>query len=244
MTGELTMLPGANGGTSRRIAGPVLGTVFTLGLFLGLAWLKHNAPEVPPMAEFMDLPAVAAPIDAPPPLPDLSAPETAGPAAEVAGFEAGDTSSPVKVSVAPPDISQLLPIHTTAPSLKVMLNRDLPANLKPRMDVSTELQRIYQQSEVDQRPKVLSESNPFIPPVVRRGASRLRVLLLFVIDTNGTVESVRILESSGNVPFDDIVADCIKSKWIFTPAIRHSKRVKCMIQRAIIVNWKLSPFEN
>jgi TonB family protein len=243
MTGELSMLPGANGGPRRLIAGPLLGTAFTLVLFVGLAWLKHNAPEALPSAEFMDLPAVAAPIDAPPPLPDLAPPETAAPAAEVAGFDAGDTSSPVKVSLALPDISKLLPIHTTAPSLKV-LNRVLPADLRPRMDLATEVQRIYQQSEVDQRPKVLSESNPFIPPVVRRGASQLRVTLLFVIDTNGTVESVRILESSGNAPFDEIVADCIKAKWVFTPAIRHSKRVKCMVQRAIIVNWKLSPFES
>jgi TonB family protein len=96
---------------------------------------------------------------------------------------------------------------------------------------------------VDQRPKILSESNPFIPPVVRRGASTLRVTLLFVIGTTGTVESIRVLESSGNAPFDDIVAECIKYKWVFSPAIRNGKRVKCMVQRAIIVNWKLSPFE-
>ena len=236
------MLPGANGGLRRILAGPLLGAGFTLFLFLGLAWLKHNSPEPPAQADFFDLPAVAAPIDAPPPLPDLAPSESATPSAEVAGFEAGDTSSPVKVTVSPPEISQLLPIHTTAPSLKI-LNRVLPANLKPRMDVSSELQRIYQQSEVDQRPKILSESNPFIPPVVRRGASTLRVTLLFVIDTNGMVESIRIVESSGNAPFDDIVADCVKSKWVFSPAIRHSKRVKCMVQRAIIVNWKLSPFE-
>ncbi len=242
MTGELSMLPVSNGGLRRFVAGPLLGVGFTLVLFLGLAWLKHTGPELPPTADFIDLPSVAAPIDAPPPLPDLAPPETAAPAAEVAGFDAGDTSSPVKVSVSPPEISQLLPIRTTAPSLKI-LNRILPADLKPRMDVTTELQRIYQQSEVDQRPKILSESNPFIPPVVRRGASTLRVTLLFVIDINGTVESIRIVESSGNAPFDDIVADCIKSKWVFTPAIRHSKRVKCMVQRAIIVNWKLSPFE-
>jgi len=242
MTGELTLHPGATGGPLRFVAGPLLGMGFTLGLFLGLAWLKHTGPELPAPVEFVDLPAVAMPMDTPPPLPDLAAPETTAPATEVAGFEAGDTSSPVKVSVAPPEISQLLPIHTTAPTIK-MLNRVLPADLKPRMDVTSELQRIYQQSEVDQRPKILSESNPYIPPVVRRGASTLRVTLLFVIDTTGSVASVRIIESSGNPPFDEIVADCIKSKWIFTPAIRHGKRVKCMVQRAIIVNWKLSPFE-
>jgi TonB family protein len=243
MTGEISLHPGGTADGPRHfIAGPLLGAGFTLLLFLGLAWLKSTGPDIP-QAELIDLPSVAMPMEVPPPLPDLAPPEAAAQATEVPGFESGDTSSPVKISVAPPEISQLLPIHTAAPSLKLM-NRILPANLKPRMDVTSELQRIYQQSEVDQRPKILSESNPFIPPVVRRGASTLRVTLLFVIDTTGSVESVRVLESSGNAPFDEIVADCIKSKWIFTPAIRHSKRVKCMVQRAIVVNWKLSPFEN
>ena len=241
MTGEFSLNPGETDGRGHFIAGPLLGAGFTLLLFLGLAWLKSNGPDIP-QAELIDLPSVAMPMEVPPPLPELAPPDTAAPVTEIAAFESGDTSSPVKVTVAPPEISALLPIHTAAPSLKV-INRILPANLKPRMDVSTELQRIYQQSEVDQRPKILSESNPFIPPVVRRGASTLRVTLLFVIDATGTVESVRIVESSGNAPFDEIVADCVKFKWVFSPAIRRSKRVKCMVQRAIIVNWKLSPFE-
>jgi TonB family protein len=242
MTGEYSLHPGESGGLRDLVAGPLLGAGFTLVLFLGLAWLKSSGPEIP-QADLIDLPSVAMPMEVPPPVPELAPPDAVAPVTEIAAFESGDTSSPVKVTVAPPDISELLPIHTAAPSLKV-LNRMLPVNLKPRMDVSSELQRIYQQSEVDQRPKILSESNPFIPPVVRRNATTLRVTLLFVVDTSGTVESVRIIESSGNAPFDDIVADCVKSKWIFSPAMRHSKRVKCMVQRAIIVNWRLSPFEN
>ena len=223
------------------VLGPLLGAGFTLLLFLGLAWLKSTGPEIP-QADFIDLPTVAAPIDAPPPLPDLAPPEAAAPATDMTGFETGEITSPVKITVAPPEISRLLPIHTTAPSLVVM-NRILPANLKPRMEVAPEFQRIYQQSEVDQRPHVVSEASPFIPPVVRRGARTLKVTLLFVVDTTGAVGNVRILESSGNAPFDEIVVDCIREKWLFSPAIRKGKRVKCLVQRAIIVKWLSSPFE-
>jgi TonB family protein len=241
MTGELSMQLAETGSRRHHLAGLLLGAGFTLLLFLGLAQIKSTAPEAPPV-DLLDLPSVALPMEVPPPLPELAPPESAAPVTEMAAFESGDTSSPVKITVAPPEISALLPVHASAPSLKV-INRVLPADLKPRMDVAPDFQRIYQQSEVDQRPKVISESNPFIPPVVRRNATRLRVVLLFVIDTTGSVASVRIVESSGNAPFDQIVADCIKDKWMFSPAIKKGKRVKCMVQRAIIVNWKLSPFE-
>ena len=242
MNGTLSISREAPGGgvLRRGATGALLGAGFTLLLFLGLARWKTTGPDIN-LPEFTDLATVTAPVDPPPPPPELAPPETAAPVAEISGFEVGDTNSPVKITVAPPEIMRLLPIHAAPPSLQLMF-RTLPVDLKPKLGVAPEFQRIYQQSEVDQRPQVIAESSPFIPPVVRRGASRLSVVLLFVVDTTGAVANVRIIESSGNAPFDQIIADCVKDKWLFSPAIKQGKRVKCMVQRAIIVKWTTSPF--
>ena len=245
MTGEFSMpIEGPATGALRRAAvSLLLGAGFTAMLFLGLAHLEHAAPgEEPPL--FSDLQSIAPPLEAPPPPPTLSpAASDAAPAPLVGslGVDTGDVGAPVTVKVSPREVSQLLPVHAVPPSMKALTQAQFP-ELRPKMDLAPEFQRIYQLTDVDERPRVLVEAKPYIPPVVRNGARVQQVTLLFVVDTTGAVASVRIVVSSGNKHFDEIVADCVKREWMFSPAVKRGKKVKCMIQRAIIVKWVSSPF--
>ncbi len=228
----------------RGALGVLLGVGFTVMLFLGLAHIEHPG-AAPPEPVYSDLQAAAMPMEPPPPPPP-----TAGPAAPDApaipivgglGVQTGDVGAPVKVAVSPREVSELLPARAITPSMKA-LTQARYSELRPRMDLAAEVQRIYQVGDVDERPQVLIEAKPFIPPVVRNGAKELQVTLLFVVDTTGAVGSVRILRASSNKNFDEIVADCVKQQWMFSPAVKRGRKVKCMVQRAVIVRWATSPF--
>jgi len=65
----------------------------------------------------------------------------------------------------------------------------------------------------------------------------LKVTLLLVIDADGAVTSIRVLKPSGNAQFDSIVLDCVRDEWVFTPAIRKGRKVKCMVQQLIWYKW-------
>ncbi|HTH47392.1 MAG TPA: TonB family protein [Candidatus Limnocylindria bacterium] len=237
---------GATGLLQRGLAGLLLGLAFTSALFFGLAHLEHAAPPAPE-PEYSDLQSAALPIDLPPPPPP-----TVGPSAPEApvvpilgglGVDTGDVGAPVKITVSPREVSQLLPAHVIQPSMKALTQTNY-TDLKPRLNLSSEFQHVYQLAEVDERPQILVEPKPFVPPVVRMGAKELSVTLLFVVDTTGAVASVRIARASGNKNFDDIVADCVKRQWLFSPAIKRGKKVKCLVQRAIIIRWVSNPFES
>ncbi|HVT73734.1 MAG TPA: TonB family protein [Lacunisphaera sp.] len=248
MTSEYPMHlePTAAGLLQRGLVGLLLGLAFTSALFFGLAHLERTTPAAPE-PEYSDLQSAALPLDLPPPPPPTvgpSAPEApVTPVLGGLGVDTGDIGAPVKITVSPREVSQLLPAHVIQPSMKALTQVNY-TDLKPRLDISSEFQHIYQLAEVDERPQILVEAKPFIPPVVRMGAKELSVTLLFVVDTTGAVASVRIARASGNKNFDEIVADCVKRQWLFSPAIKRGKKVKCLVQRAVIVRWASNPFES
>jgi hypothetical protein len=53
-----------------------------------------------------------------------------------------------------------------------------------------------------------------------------------------------VVESSGNAKFDEIFARTVRDQWLFSPAIRRGKKVKCLAQQWFRVNFTSgSPFE-
>lgn len=234
----------AAGALRRGALNLLLGAGFTAVLFLGLAHIEHAAPGEPAPV-FSDLQTAALPMEPPPPPPPTPGPAAPDSPAEAIsgglGVSVGDVGAPVKVTVSPRELSELLPARAVPLSLPAMTQARF-SELRPKMDLAPEFQRIFQVTDVDERPQVLVEAKPYIPPVVRNGAKELPVTLLFVVDTTGAVASVRILRSSGNIYFDAIVADCVKQQWLFSPAVKRGRKVKCMVQRAVIVRWASSPF--
>jgi TonB family protein len=229
------------GGFKRNALSLVLGVGVTLALFLGIAHYERGAPANPPV-EVDDLRVAVMPVSPPPvPVPPV---ETQPQAAPLAGFEYSPTDSPVSIAVSPPDLDRLLPEDLSkAPPVTAQFNLRL-ADLRPKMDLLNDAQHIYQKGEVDRPPNVLSRTNPQVSSRVRDNADVLRVTLLVVIDTEGEAGNVRMTKSSGNPEFDAIMAEYIRS-WVFSPAIKGGRKVRCMIEQRITIQWKSgSPFQS
>jgi TonB family protein len=224
-------------GPNRReeLLGWIAGLGFTLFLFLALAHIENVGPAKP-AAEIAELRAVSFPLEAPPPPPHT--PEPAAPPENMpafAGLDVGASDSPVRIAVMPPDLEALLP-STREPPRALIQPGYLHSELKPRLNTPFEERRVYQVSEVDQLPEALVRVAPAVPENLFGDTRTLRVMLLVVIDTDGSVASVRLGQSSGQPVFDDAAMEKVRTVWEFTPAIRRGKKVKCLAQQALRVN--------
>ncbi len=222
-----------------------LGLGFTFALFWALAHFEDVRPSHP-VAEIMDLRAVSVPLEPPPPPPrNLEPPpQPAENMVALAGLDVEATDSPVHIAVVPPDLEGLVPATRVLPGAIVKFGY-LDTDLKPRVDVAVDVQRVYQVSEVDRAPQAIVR---VAPPGAGRffaGARSLRVVLMFVIDMDGRAVSARVVESSGKPEFDQLVARTVQDEWEFSPAIRRGKKVKCLAQQAIrvTVDGGGSPFD-
>ena len=221
----------------------IAGLGFTLALFWGLAHFE-NVPPAPPAVQFMDMTAVAVPLDPPPPpRTEVTPPKPAEDMVALAGLDVGRTDSSVHIAVVPPDLEALVPTTRVPPGAIVKLGY-LDTNLKPRVDVGVDIHHVYQVSEVDRAPQPIVRVAPPGAAQFFNGARSLRVNLLFVIDVDGRAVSARVIESSGNPRFDQLVAKTVEDQWEFSPAIRRGKKVRCLAQQAIrVVIGGGSPFE-
>ncbi len=229
MTGDAINLQTGIGaaGTGETLRCVLLGAVFTLGLFLGIAQVQNFAPPAPP-PEFDDLRAVAIPLEPPPP-PRVVPPDAGPPVTTVTGFSATATDSPVKITVTPPELADLLPPPPAAPAAVIQVGQ-LFTSFKPRMELAGDNQHIFQTSEVDQRPAVLYTVMPEVSRRMMKNEASAHVTVLLVIDGNGAVISAKLAQASGNPELDAVMLANIK-EWIFSPATRKGVRVRCLIQQ-------------
>ena len=232
---------GALSAAREEAVGLLLGTGFTLALFLGMARFE-NFSAAEPVAVIEDMRMAALPLEPPPPTPRIEEPVPVA-ALPFAGLEVGATDSPVAIAVVPPDLEALVPAMTNPPGARIQFDV-LQTELKPRMELEADNRHIYQDTEVDQKPRAVVRTVPPIPPDVRGDAPTLRVGLVLLIGQNGKPESVRVMESSGNPRFDALVANTMRDEWLFSPAIRRGRKVRVMAQQAFRINFTngASPF--
>jgi len=219
------------------------GLAFTGGLFLTIAHFeRHDDRE--PREEIPELRAVAMPLEPPPPRVEEKLRTEVPTELPFAGLDVEANSSPVKIAVVPPDLEAFVP-HSDVPPAAAIQVATLYTAFKPQMDLEADFSRVFQSTEVDQRPTVLSRPNPFIPSYVRNKAEVLRVLLLITVNVDGAVQNVRILNSSGNPKFDAIIVEGVRAEWMFTPAVKKGHKVRCLLQQSVAVTWRNdgSPFD-
>ena len=223
--------------------GVVLGLGFTFLLFFAIARFEDTSSVSPP-AEIEDLRAMSIPLDAPPARP-VEQVQASAPPMPLSGIEIAATDSPVKITVMEPDLMALMPDVQVAPSATIQ-QENLYSSLKPQIDSGLgDFDRVFQQYEVDEKPTVLARPNPHVPKFVRGKAKMLRMSMLIVVDTRGGVDSVRVLDSSGNPEFDAILVRDVRESWMFKPASKKGRRVKCLLQQTVRVTWEAgSPFGN
>lgn len=225
------------------LLGAALGLGFTFLLFFAIARFEDTS-LVSRSAEIEDLRAMSIPLDAPPARPVEHQPASAPPM-PLSGIEIAAADSPVKITVMEPDLMALMPDVQIAPSATIQ-QEHLYSSLKPQIDSGLgDFDRVFQQHEVDEKPSVLARPNPRVPKFVRGKAKMLRISMLVVVDAKGGVDSVRVLDSSGNPEFDAILIKDVSELWVFKPASKKGRRVKCLLQQTVRVTWEAgSPFGN
>lgn len=216
----------------------VLGTTATIGLFFAIAHFKGGNHEAPAAIEEMKVLSLP-----PEPPPKIFVPSTPVEVAlPFAGLEVAASDSPVKIAVLPPDLDAMVPKSRIPPSAVIQTTQLFP-DLKPKMNISVDFQRIFQPSEVDQRTAVLSRPDPRWPHGTSKDVHTLKLTFLLIVNVNGSAEGIRLLTSSGNPEFDQEVEAQIRDAWVFSPALKNGKRVRCMVQQTVVVSSNgSSPF--
>ena len=233
---------GGRGSAGQNILGLILGVAFTLGLFLSIAHYEKAAPESPP-PELDDLRVAVVPVQ-PPPLPSVTPTESAPDTTPMVDFEYAPSDSVVKIAASPPSAASVLPEELSrAPSANASFDFR-PADFKPRMAFSSDSQHVYQRNEVDRAPEVLERPNtPPVPQRIRNNAAALQVTLFVVVNASGAVGDIRLKQTSGSPGFDSLMIDFIR-QWVFSPAIKGGKKVRCLIEQGITIKWSGgSPFQ-
>jgi TonB family protein len=206
--------------------------VFTFALFFALAHVE-DIGGAGSMTDIEDMPVVTIPLEPPP--PKVAEPAQPAPALmPIVGIEAESSDSPVSINVVPQDLTVLIPNAQTPPKATISLG--VPTEMRPDADVNGDVHRVYQEFDVDQRPLAVVRVAPDVPNEMFGGASVLHVRLLVLIDTDGRAVSVHVSKSSGNPAFDDLVSQTVREKWLFSPAIRRGKKVRCLALQALRFN--------
>jgi TonB family protein len=211
-----------------------LGAGLTFLLFVAIAKFE-SVKSQQSKPEIEDVHMASAIFVPPPPKPEerTTEPEAAVP---LAGIDVGVSESPVKVAVVPPDLQKIMPVEELPPKATIQFGQVM-TELKPKIGAGPDFQHIYQTSEVDVPPKALVQTIARVPHRVRGDAEELRVDLFIVVDQDGTISSIRIVRPSGNSEFDEIVLDCVRDEWQFSPAIRKGKKVRCLIRQPVWYKW-------
>ena len=212
------------------------GAAVTLGLFLGLAHFQRN-PRPAPAAPPEDLRAIFVPLEPPPPPPPLSASsEPSAPAPLALGLEASPAESAVHLAVTP--LTFDLPSTPVNTAIEINVARVYP-EFKPGAEMSINEQSVYQEADVDQPPLAVKRSLQFIPHALRVNLTQIHVVLIMLLEKDGRVSSVRVVQSCGTAALDEIAARSVKEDWAFTPAIKRGKPVRCFVQQPIL--FKMIP---
>lgn len=88
-------------------------------------------------------------------------------------------------------------------------------------------------SEVDTPPKVLRRIPPAYPFSAKRRRITGKVVVRFLVDVEGKVDNVKVLEAAPKGVFEDSVLSAI-NKWRFSPGVLEGKPV---------ATWVTAPFE-
>jgi serine/threonine-protein kinase len=165
--------------------------------------------------------AVPAPLSPPAPVP-ATAPAAGAPAAgrgAAAGAARGQAASQSKAGARP------LPSQpvTATPSADASQTPTAPA--APGATASPA--RVYQVTEVDAKPEVLTQ----VPPIYTDDAAKQNVrdvvILQVLVDASGRPQTIKLLRGSQKAPLLNGAAAAAVRQWTFSPARRDGQPVAC-----------------
>jgi TonB family protein len=214
------------------LAGIAAATLFTGAIFLAVSQTQKATKEPEP-APPEDLRAVV--VSPPPPPPESQtaaavAMENAPPSIDLT-TDAIESTQPEAVRVAAAPLAEIA-------EPQVQFKFELaPGAFRPKGGPDgkgKEIARIYEKAEVDQPCVPLHRVSPRIHPDMLRGTKTRRVLLLFIVGTDGAPRDLHVLQSVSR-EVDALVIEAV-SDWTFRPAKRDRKIVSQWVQLPVVLN--------
>jgi protein TonB len=220
-------------GWGARAVCSLMGVACAAAIFGTLAFTRDPG-EAAPEAEVFVARQVVLPIDAPPP-PSEPAPLELASIASPIRLEIAASSSPVRIQV--PE----MPLFSTNPAppaarQTVAARFDLAKSaVRPVVETGDlETRRVFDRGEVDQQPIVLQRVQPRITYGDALVVDTPRTTMLLIVNTDGSVGEVRIVQSARDEYFDRMMLEAIRG-WRFSPAMRKGRKVRCWVQQAISI---------
>jgi protein TonB len=220
-----------------------MGGLACAGLILIVLAFLRAPLKSGPATEINTAHLVTLPFDEPPPPPREQAPPDPGP---IVG--------PIRLEIAPEAVSA---VHIQVPDL-LALDAEIPpparAVVAARFDLAKSIarpldvddlsaRRIFSRNEVDQAPIVVYRVTPKLSAKRVSKMTTPRVVLLLVVNTDGSVGEVRLMQGSGEEDFDQTIIDAIR-EWQFSPAILKGRKVRCWVEQRVTVKVsEANPFE-
>ena len=90
---------------------------------------------------------------------------------------------------------------------------------------------IFDISELDQPPEPRRQISPVFPPEAKRMSLSGRVVVEFIVTTEGRVIDAKVVSSSDSI-FNNYALDAVR-KWVFTPGEKGGKKVNTRVQISI-----------
>jgi protein TonB len=168
-------------------------------LFFLLPLMAQKGPTLPDMTEPVTVNLVRVPEQEPPPpeeeppVPEMETPQ------EIPEFFTPDLFRP-----------EVQPLEMDPIPFRIELNPKLMSG------PPVALKRFYEAAELDQPPRPLAKMPPLYPYKAKRLEIEGFVKVKFLVDEQGTVSSVSVLDSSPEGVFEDSVLQTLPS-WKFSP---------------------------
>ena len=135
-----------------------------------------------------------------------------------------------------PDIKSLrqdIKAITLPPLVSIKTDRNCPwGHLKNRRSSMNHIKQCFDVDEVDVIPRAISTVQPFYPYRAKRLSTGGYVTISFLVDINGEVSKLIIVESNPHGIFDQSVRDTV-TKWKFTPGRKDGKPVRTWLRKTI-----------
>jgi TonB family protein len=209
---------------SRRVLSLAIGLAASWLIFYGLSRVQYRATsDSPPPIE--DLRSIEVPMEPPPP-PIRPREEPTVTTSNLIALAPERSESGVKLPDVPIMRETVPPVHGVP---KIDFS---PKIFKPaEIDSDFETRHIFEARQVDHPCVALLKSRPEVSRLMLRAAKRLRVVILCIVNRDGSVEGIRIGESSGSRDLDTATAEALKA-WRFSPALRRGKPVRQWVQQS------------
>lgn len=219
---------------SFRSASDVSRQIVSIGLGLAVSWLiffalshvqYRPATDAPVMID--DLRTIELPMDPPPP-PVVPREQPTVTTSNLIILAPSRSESVVKLPTVP-----ILP-ETTPPIAGIPRIDFAPKVFKPT-DINSEFEtrHVFEGREVDQRCVALVKTRPEVSKMMLRAAKRLRVVFICIVNRDGSIEGIRLTESSGSRDLDNAAAEALKD-WRFSPAMRRGHTVRQWVQQTFV----------